>query len=164
VIVISLATFGSATKVPAPRRRSRYPSRTSSSSAARTVRRETPRSPASCRSDGIESPTSRLSIRSSTRSRVSRCFVIRRRVQLGAERLAHLDLDLDRGQAGPREGNVLEALRPDAEDDAVFGRRRLERHLELREGDGVALAARVDEVHRRRADERRDEEVVRLLV
>ena len=46
VIVIPFATFGSATNVPAPRRRVRWPSRTSSSSAARTVRRETPRSDA----------------------------------------------------------------------------------------------------------------------
>ena len=37
VIVIPFATFGSATNVPAPRRRVRWPSRTSSSSAARTV-------------------------------------------------------------------------------------------------------------------------------
>ena len=42
VIVIPLATFGSATNVPAPRRRVRRPSRTSSSSAARKVSRETP--------------------------------------------------------------------------------------------------------------------------
>ena len=76
VMSMPLATFGSATNVPAPRRRTRYPSRTSSSSAARTVRRETPRSMPSCRSDGIESPTLSGSISSSTRSRVSRCFVI----------------------------------------------------------------------------------------
>ena len=47
----SWAIFGSLTKVPAPRLRMRYPSRTSSSRAARTVSRETPRSVLSCRSD-----------------------------------------------------------------------------------------------------------------
>ena len=57
VIVSSWAIFGSLTKVPEPRRRIRYPSRTRSSRAARTVRRETPRSALSWRSDGIASPT-----------------------------------------------------------------------------------------------------------
>ena len=76
VIVMPFATFGSATNVPAPRRRVRRPSRTSSSSAARTVSRETPSSMPSSRSDGIASPTSSDSISSSTWSRISRCFVI----------------------------------------------------------------------------------------
>ena len=58
------ATLGSATNVPAPRRRTRYPSRTSPSSAARTVSRETPRSRQSWRSEGIAAPTSSPSISS----------------------------------------------------------------------------------------------------
>ena len=44
VIVSSCAIFGSLTNVPAPRRRTRWPSRTRSSSAARTVSRDMPRS------------------------------------------------------------------------------------------------------------------------
>ena len=44
VIVSSWAIFGSLTNVPLPWRRTSMPSRTRSSSAARTVRRETPRS------------------------------------------------------------------------------------------------------------------------
>ena len=67
VIVSSWAIFGSLTNVPLPRRRTSRPSRTRSSSAARTVSRETPRSALSCRSDGIASPTASCSIRSSTR-------------------------------------------------------------------------------------------------
>ena len=66
VIVSSCAIFGSLTNVPEPRLRTRKPSRTRSSSAARTVSRETPRSALSWRSDGIASPTSSRSIRSST--------------------------------------------------------------------------------------------------
>ena len=53
VIVSSCAIFGSRTNVPLPRRRTSRPSRTSSSIAARTVSRETPRSTLSWRSDGI---------------------------------------------------------------------------------------------------------------
>ena len=66
VMVSSCAIFGSLTNVPAPRRRTSKPSRTSSSSAARTVSRETPRSVLSWRSEGIASPTPSRSIRSST--------------------------------------------------------------------------------------------------
>ena len=77
VIVSSCAIFGSRTKVPLPRRRTRKPSRTSSSIAARTVSRETPRSALSCRSDGIARPTPSASIRFTTWSRVWLCFVIR---------------------------------------------------------------------------------------
>ncbi len=66
VIVSSWAIFGSLTNVPLPCRRTRSPSRTRSSSAARTVRRDTPSSPTSWRSDGIASPTPSCSIRSST--------------------------------------------------------------------------------------------------
>ena len=44
VIVSSCAIFGSLTKVPLPCLRTSMPSRTRSSSAARTVSRETPRS------------------------------------------------------------------------------------------------------------------------
>ena len=77
VIVSSWAIFGSLTKVPLPRRRIRCPSRTSSSRAARTVRRETPKSTLSCRSEGIDSPIESRSISSSTLSRVSVCLVTR---------------------------------------------------------------------------------------
>ena len=66
VIVSSWAIFGSLTNVPLPCRRTSMPSRTRSSSAARTVRRETPRSAHSWRSEGIASPTSSCSIRSRT--------------------------------------------------------------------------------------------------
>ena len=75
VIVSSWAIFGSLTNVPLPCRRMSMPSRTRSSSAARTVRRETPRSVHSWRSDGIAAPTSSCSIRSRTLFRVSLCFV-----------------------------------------------------------------------------------------
>ena len=44
VIVSSWEIFGCWTYVPLPRRRTRWPSRARSSSAARTVSRETPRS------------------------------------------------------------------------------------------------------------------------
>ena len=66
VIVSSCAIFGSLTNVPLPWRRTSIPSRTRSSSAARTVRRETPRSVQSWRSEGIASPTPSCSIRSRT--------------------------------------------------------------------------------------------------
>ncbi len=75
VIVMPFATFGSATKVPEPRRRVSRPSRTSSSSAARRVSREMPSAWLSTRSEGIASPTSSVSISSSTCSRASRCLV-----------------------------------------------------------------------------------------
>ena len=75
VIVSSCAIFGSLTNVPLPWRRTSNPSRTSSSSAARTVSRETPRFVDSWRSEGIASPTPSCSIRSSTWLRVSLCFV-----------------------------------------------------------------------------------------
>ena len=76
VIVSSCAIFGSRTKVPAPRRRASKPSRTRSSSAARTVRRDTPRSTHSCRSDGIACRRRPPSSNSRTRSRVWLCFVV----------------------------------------------------------------------------------------
>ena len=53
VIVSSWAIFGSPTNVPEPRRRTTYPSRARSSSAARSVNRDTPRSALSWRSEGI---------------------------------------------------------------------------------------------------------------
>ena len=82
VIVSSWAILGSLTNVPLPCRRTSIPSRTRSSRAALTVRRETPRSTQSCRSDGIASPTPSCSIRSSTRVRVSVCLVTVRGVEV----------------------------------------------------------------------------------
>src|SRR5690242_18161127 len=75
---ICWAIFGSETNEPLPRRRTMRPSRASSSSAARSVRRDTPRSPASRRSGGIGSPTASCSMSSSTRWRVTSCLVMSR--------------------------------------------------------------------------------------
>ena len=91
----------------------------------------------------------------------------KRRLCVRAELLDDGQLDVDRRLAGLREGDVLEGLGPDAEDDALAGgtrARAVERHAVLAEDDRVAVDRRLDEVHRRRADERGDEEVSRLGV
>ena len=73
------------------------------------------------------------------------------------------------GQRRVRRAGVVEVLRADAEDHGVgrdvAGAPGLgERHAEAREQHGVIGERRVDEVHRRRADERGDEEVPRLAI
>src|SRR5688572_9134697 len=275
VMVSSCAIFGSLTNVPLPWRRTRSPSRTSSSSAARTVSLETPSSDVSWRSEGIACPTPSCSIRSRTRFLTSLCFVAgwlvsligflstlraivaissvwsrpldesdRRRlgcrlgaetptvrgveeveaaridgetgrctlrsggpgvdagreegrmrreqrrivlevvvaglhrhalgvhgeadVRLGAELLEHLDLDRQARQRGRCGLTVLERLGPNAEHDPADIRRRavrrVERDGELAEPNARAFERRLDEVHRRRADERGDEDVLRAAV
>ena len=84
-------------------------------------------------------------------------------VRVRAELLEHLDARPDRRHAR-REGGVLEALGTDADDDVLERRRRRDRHEVLAEAHAVALDRARDEVHRRRADERGDEQVVRAAV
>ena len=79
---------------------------------------------------------------------------------VGAELLEHLDLHPDRRQPGCERG-VLEALGADAEDDRSSPGRCRDRYAVLPEAHTVPVDRARDEVHRRRPDERRDEEVVR---
>ena len=233
------ATFGSATNVPAPRRRVSWPSRTSSSSAARTVSRETPSSTPSRRSDGIavadlerldqlehaarasraassprrrelgraaraeaqrpsrgrrsgsaagrrraraRSPTrapcvaSTRAVKSapagaagcprpsasSTSAVIGGASTVEEDVRVGAELLQHLDCDLDRREARVRRRRPRSSR---AGSRGRRGRRPAGRgrpasgSAELAEPDDVAVDRRLDEVHRRRADEAGDEEV-----
>ncbi len=90
-------------------------------------------------------------------------------VRIRAELLEHDDLDVDRRQLRRRERRVLERLGANAEDHgaALTAFRppgRVELDAELPERDLAVGDGRLDEVHRRRADEAGDEEVARLLV
>ncbi len=152
--------------------RPRCPDRRSGSAPGR--RRARARSPTRARCAGVDArgeerlvaaaakPPSTAD--SSTSAVIGGASTLEEDVRVGAELLEHLDVDLDRRQPG-RERRVLEALRPDAEHDPS-GRpaARGKRHAELPEAHRVVLERRLDEVHRGRADERGDEEVVRLCV
>ena len=85
-----------------------------------------------------------------------------------AELLQHVDRHDDAGRRGAASAPLSKASGRTPEDDALdTGRRpprRVEADAELPEDDLVSLDARVDEVHRGRADERRHEEVGRILV
>ena len=80
----------------------------------------------------------------------------------------HLDVHVDRGGGIRRERRLLEGLWADSEHDVCRARgrpaERVERNAKLAERDVVAVDARLDEVHRRRADEGGDEEVAWLSV
>ena len=85
-----------------------------------------------------------------------------------AELLQHVDRYDDARQPRGGERPALEGLGTDSQGYALDTRwrpaRRVEADAELSEDDLVSLDARVDEVHRGRADERRHEEVGWLLV
>ena len=88
-------------------------------------------------------------------------------VRIRAELLEHRDLDVDPRQRRIGEARVLEGSGPDPEDDRAARRRgpvSAERDPVAAELDRVAVEPRLDEVHRRRADEGRDEEVDRARV
>jgi hypothetical protein len=77
--------------------------------------------------------------------------------------------DLERGPPALGELDVLEVLGPDAHDQNAVGRRlrapaRVQRDAHPGERQLVAVDARLDEVHRRRSDERRHQQVGRLLI
>ena len=88
--------------------------------------------------------------------------------RVGAEFLEYLDRDLNARQVRPRVRRIVENLWADTEDDPIDVARRtsdgVERHSKLAELDQVGVQSRLDEVHRRRADERPDEEVLRGLI
>jgi hypothetical protein len=86
-------------------------------------------------------------------------------VRIRAQLLEHVHDDVDLWQRRIRKGHVLEALRPDPEHhsagrDAVREQGR-KCDPETAELDDAAFDDGLDEVHRRRADERRHEERLR---
>ena len=92
-------------------------------------------------------------------------------MRLGTELLDHCHGDIDRRQPRLRELEIFEVAGADAEDHlavggGAVGRTPLavERQAEAAELDVVFRDRRLDEVHRRRADEGRDEEIDRLVV
>ena len=89
-------------------------------------------------------------------------------IRVRAHLLEHLHTSLDGHRVGRRELRIGKGFGPYAEHDATcvgrgpaVGR---ERHAELPEANLVTLDHGVDEIHRRRPDERSDEEVLRRLV
>ena len=88
-------------------------------------------------------------------------------MHLRTELLDHARLDVERRLSGLCEGRVLEAFGPDAEHDLVRadrGSSLRHRNAELTEHERVSVDGGLDEVHRRRPDERRDEQAPRLVV
>ena len=73
-----------------------------------------------------------------------------------------------RGRCFERERRVVECLRANAEHDVADADRGAalggERDSKLTEGDRVTVDGRLHEVHRRGADESRDEEIVRRVI
>ena len=86
-----------------------------------------------------------------------------KRVRIGSELLHDLDVHRETRKVCRCELGVLEGLGPDPDDDAVDrgdgAATVLEGHAEAAEDELVAHDRGLDKVHRRRADERGDEEV-----
>src|SRR5579884_3330002 len=75
-------------------------------------------------------------------------------VRVGAEILDNLRLYVDCRQHGIGESDVLERLGADADDQTIGAAGRPGGNAEAAERDRLAVHLRLDEVHRRRADER----------
>ena len=150
VIVSSWAIFGSLTNVPLPCRRTSRPSRTSSSSAARTVRRETPRSPRAGARTGSRRPRRAARSGRARWLRVSLCFVT---VRLSCPRIP-----LIKTTARGSHGNLLGARELRGvrhERRAVGGVEEMERAPDRRRAASVLALPRVRARVDARGEERR---------